>query len=117
MAGYKRAERKTGQCQRAMGSGVRDHVQQIEQFAASFIVCALTLAHTPKIKAHGAPTTLNKCPRKRLHHLVVHRAAKHRVRMGNDGRSGQAMFTGPGRRINEQFQRSCRAIDGQTLGM
>ncbi len=117
MACHKRAERKPRKCQRPVGSHLRHYIQQIKHLSTPFVVDALTFTHTPEIKAHGAPATLYKRPPQGLHHLVVHRAAKHRVRVGNDGGTCQIAITGLCRRIDEQLQKPDGSLNRQTLGL
>ena len=50
---------------------------------APFVIDAFAMTHAAEIKAHRHPASLHKGARQGLHHLVVHGAAKKRVRMGN----------------------------------
>jgi len=69
-------------------------------------VAANTATHAPKVKPHRRPAALNKGSRQRLHHLVVHGAAKQRVRMGNDGHAtGAANWC-----VNCDFKRTHRTL-------
>ena len=68
------------------------HGQQVLQFTATFVVAAGADAHTAKVKTHRCPAALGEGAGQRLHHLVVHGAAKQRVRVGDHrhapGRAG-----------------------------
>ena len=58
--------------------------QHVFEFATALVMRPSATANAPKIKPYGSPTALCESPRKRLHHFVVHGAAKERVRMSDD---------------------------------
>ena len=88
------------------------HRQQIVQFAASLVMAAGTAANAAKVKTHGSPARLHESARQRLHDLVVQRAAKQRVRMGDDGKATRRAS----RQVDGNVQRAGRACDAGLVG-
>ena len=111
VCGDKGAERKTRQRQSPGRCGIPDHGQHVQQFAAAFVMAALAAAHTPKVKADRRPATLGEGAGQCLHHLVVHGAAKQRMRMGNHGHT----FGGGGGLVQGHFDPARLALDREFL--
>jgi hypothetical protein len=89
MAGGGRRNEKPAQRQRPRRRHLH-HGQHVVHLAHAVVVYARAGAHTPEVEAHCRPAALHKGPRQRLHHLVVHGAAKQRVGMGDDGHTAHA---------------------------
>ena len=79
-----RAERKPCQREWPCAGALRYNRQHVIGLTTPFVIGACTFAHAAKVKAHGLPPALNKGTRQRLHHLVVHGAAKLGMRVRND---------------------------------
>ena len=85
MTGHKRAKRETSNRQWASWRNLINHTQEITRFASARIVLTCRSPNTTKIKTHHCPAALHKSTCQRLHHFVVHRAAKQWVWVRNDG--------------------------------
>ena len=83
--GHKGPKRKPGQGQGANRRQVLNHRQEVLSLANAVIVHPLGVTHPPEVEANRRPPLRHKGPGQRLNHLVVHGAAKQRVRMRNHG--------------------------------
>ncbi len=92
MASHKRAKRKPSNRQCTSGRHLLDHAQKVERFARASIMRTGGTAHAAEIKTHHCPPALHKGARQGLHHFVVHRATKQRVRMRHDGHTARHTF-------------------------
>ena len=83
VAGDKGAERKPGQRQSALRRYLLHHGQQVLQLATAFVVHPFRGTDTAKVETYRLPAALHKGTCQRLHHFVVHAAAKQRVGVGD----------------------------------
>ena len=83
--GHKGPKRKPSQGQGANRRQVLNHRQKVLRLANAVIVHPLGVTHPPEVEASRRPPLRHKGPGQRLNHLVVHGAAKQRVRMRNHG--------------------------------
>lgn len=113
MGGHKGPERESSQRQRALGRNLVHYLQQILRFTLTSIVYPLAGADAPKVKANGFPPRLNKGPRQRLHHFVVHGAAKQRMGVGNHGHP----FGGARRSVTQGFDQASSTREGESFSL
>ena len=114
MAGHIGTKGEPGQGDRTFGRHLAQHGQHIQPLGTPFVVHSGTGTHAPKIETHRAPATLHKGPRQRLHHLVVHGAAKQGVRVGNHD---HATGRGACRDIALRLNGACFALEQQFFGL
>ena len=69
-----------------------DQVAQILGLAPAVIKMPRRPAHAAEIEAQRGPTGLHKGTGEGLDHFVVHRAAKQRMRVANDGQAPALPF-------------------------
>ena len=116
MRGHKSAEGEAGKRQRLPSTrrrGVLHHRQQVLKLAPAFVVAAGAAAHTAKVKAYRRPSAMHKCPRQRLHYLVVHGAGKQGMRVRNDRHAARVA----GGKVQRDFKRTGRPMDDGFLGL
>ena len=108
------AEGKTGKHRSGLAktaAGKPCNRQKIRQFAGAFVKYAVTLTHPAEIETHRRVAERVHRLGKRLHHLVLQRAAIKRMGVGNDGVARAALT-----RIGyHDFKASSRALNMNLL--
>src|SRR4051812_9961384 len=108
---HRRAERETGEHHRFRGNSFVNR-KQILYFPVALVMRALALADAAEVGPPRLVAEVDKRSRESLRHLVVERAAKQRVRVGNECGAARRAFW----RVHRALYASCGPRDEFAAG-